>query len=234
MTDRRYSEEEVAAIFQRAAEAQQTARRQLPPGEGMTLADLQAIGREVGIPPELVTQAARSMDHAGAPATRGLLGLPIGVGRTVELNRQLSEEEWDRLVVDLRETFDARGKVSTQGRFRQWTNGYLQVLVEPTSTGDRIRMKTLNGNARVFMNTGLATLGLAAALLVMSVVGGGDASALRGLTFLSTLGLGMFSVGAIRLPGWARLRRRQMEGVAARLALAEPSPPPDSLPNEER
>ena len=58
MTEPRYNEEEVAAIFERAAEAQQTARRHLPPGEGMTLADLQEIGREVGIPPELVAQAA--------------------------------------------------------------------------------------------------------------------------------------------------------------------------------
>ena len=43
MTDRRYSEEEVARIFKQAAEAQQTARRQLPSGEGMTITDLEAI-----------------------------------------------------------------------------------------------------------------------------------------------------------------------------------------------
>jgi hypothetical protein len=41
MTDRRYSEEEVATIFERAAEAQQSARRHLAAGEGMTLADLE-------------------------------------------------------------------------------------------------------------------------------------------------------------------------------------------------
>ena len=57
MTERRYSEEEVADIFERAAQAQQTARRQLSPGEGMTLADLQEIGRDVGIPAELVSKS---------------------------------------------------------------------------------------------------------------------------------------------------------------------------------
>ncbi len=90
MTERRYSEEEVAAVFERATEAQQTARRQLPPGEGLTLADLQEIGREVGIPPELVAQAARSMDQGRRPASRTFLGLPIGVGRTIDLDRRLS------------------------------------------------------------------------------------------------------------------------------------------------
>ena len=233
MTDRRYSEEEVAAIFERAAEAQQTARRQLPPGEGMTLADLQAIGREVGIPPELVSQAARSIDRVEASASRRLLGFPIGVGRTVELDRHLSDAEWERLVVDLRQTFDARGRVSTEGRFRQWTNGNLQVLVEPTPTGDQIRMRTLNGNARTFMGTGAGLLGLGAILALVSTIGGLDAHALRGLAFLSTMGVGMFSIGALRLPGWASLRRRQMEGVAARLTLAEPTSRTESLPPGE-
>lgn len=232
MTDRRYTEDEVAAIFERAAEAQQTARRQLPPGEGMTLADLQAIGREVGIPPELVAQAARTVDRPVATASRTLLGFPIGVGQNVELDRQLSEEEWERLVVDLRETFDARGRVSTEGRFRQWTNGNLQVLVEPTPTGDRIRMRTLNGNARSFMGAGAGMLGIGAVLALVSAIGGMDAGALRGLAILSTMGVGMFSVGALRLPGWARLRRRQMEGVAARLALAEPESARDTPPPE--
>jgi hypothetical protein len=233
MTDRRYSEEEVAAIFERAAEAQQTARRQLPPGEGMSLADLQAIGREVGIPPELVAQAARSIDRVEASASRRLLGLPIGVGRTVELDRHLSEEEWERLVVDLRQTFDARGRVSTEGRFRQWTNGNLQVLVEPTPTGDQIRMKTLNGSARMYMGTGAALLGFGAISALLSALGGLDAGALQAVAFLSTMGIGMFSVGALRLPGWARLRRRQMEGIAARLALAEASRGSDALPSPD-
>ncbi|MEX2153276.1 MAG: hypothetical protein WD825_08045 [Gemmatimonadaceae bacterium] len=45
MTERRFNEAEVAAIFERATEAQQTGQRQLPSGEGMTLAQLQEIGR---------------------------------------------------------------------------------------------------------------------------------------------------------------------------------------------
>jgi hypothetical protein len=35
----------------------------------------------------------------------------------------------------------------------------------------------------------------------------------------------MFSVGAFRLPGWARLRRRQMEEIAERLTPGAESPP---------
>ena len=232
MTEPRYSEEDIAAIFERAAEAQQTARRHLPPGDGMTLAELQEIGREVGIPAELVAQAARSMDRAGKPARRTFLGLPIGVGQTVDLGRRLTDEEWERLVVDLRETFDARGKVRDDGSFRQWTNGNLQALLEPTATGHRLRLQTMKGDARGLMAGGLGLLGIAAATLVAMAVAGHLAD-FAGVAFLSAAGLGMFGLGAIRLPGWARLRRRQMEGVAARLALAAQSEPPNDLPAEQ-
>lgn len=233
MPERRYSEDEVAAIFERAAEAQQSGSRRLPHGEGMTLTDLQEIGSQVGIPADLVAEAARSLDERGRPAERTFLGLPIGVGRTVDLGRRLSDEEWERLVVDLRETFDARGTVRDDGRFRQWTNGNLQALLEPTATGHRLRLRTVKGDARGLMTGGLAMLGGAAAVLIAAASTGGLGEATRLIGFLSAIGLGTFAVGALRLPGWARLRRRQMEGVASRLALAARSRPTDDPPTEK-
>jgi len=61
MTDRRYNDEEVAAIFLRAAEGPQSLPLTLSRDEGLTLADLPEIGREVGIPPEAVSQAAQAV-----------------------------------------------------------------------------------------------------------------------------------------------------------------------------
>jgi hypothetical protein len=229
MAERRYSEEEIAAIFERAAEVQHAARRQLPPGEGLTLAELQEIGGDVGLPPELVTEAARALDCQGRSASRRFLGLPIGVGRTLELDRRLTDQEWERFVVDLRETFDARGRVRSDGAFRQWSNGNLQALLEPTAAGQRVRLRTVNGNARALMTAGLAMFGIIGAVLVGTAVAGqlADPGITRATSILSALGFGMFGLGAVRLPGWARLRRRQMEEVAERLALAVGSESPD-------
>lgn len=223
MTERRYSEEEVSQIFERAAAAQQAVRRQLPQGEGMSLGDLQAIGKEVGIPAELVVQAAQSLDHQAPDATRKFLGLPLGVGRTVDLGRKLSDDEWERLVVDLRETFDARGSVRSEGSLKQWTNGNLQILLEPAGTGHRLRMRTMHGASRGLMMMGLTMIGASAPILVVSGLQGSLAAALGALGPLIAGGAAMFSVGAARLPGWAALRRRQMEGIAARAALPPPS-----------
>ena len=50
MSDRRYDDEETAAIFLTAAENPQAAPPRAPRNEGPTPAELQEIGREVGIP----------------------------------------------------------------------------------------------------------------------------------------------------------------------------------------
>lgn len=219
MTERRFNEAEVAAIFERATEAQQTSPRQLPSGEGMTLADLEAIGREVGIVPELIARAVRTIDAGGRPTSRSFLGFPIGVGRTIDLDRRLTEDEWERLVVDLRETFDARGTVKHEGALRQWTNGNLQALLEPTPTGHRIRLRTFKGSARSLMTGGIGLFVIGASAL-MAAAWRGEVSEVLPLTLLATVGVAAFGIGALRLPAWARLRRRQMEEVAARLATA--------------
>lgn len=218
MSERRYSDADAAEIFRRATEAQHATPQSLPSSaEGLTLAQLQAIGREVGIPGELVAQAARSLTRPGTPTSRRFLGLPLGVGRTVELDRRLSEAEWEQLVVDLRETFDARGTVRSEGGFRQWTNGNLQVLLEPTPSGHRVRLRTLKGNARAWMSVGLGAMGMSAVLWVVSLVAPGAGNPGGGALALALMGLGTFGLGAIQLPAWARRRREQMEAIASRL-----------------
>lgn len=229
MTERQYTDEEVAAIFERASTADRTTLPTTTEGTGMTLAALQDIGREVGISPESIAHAARSLDQAGRPVSRAFMGFPIGVGRTIEFDRPLSDADWERLVADLRVTFDARGTVRYDGPFRQWTNGNLQALVEPTSQGHRIRLQTVRGQSRALMAGGLGALGVAAAILI-GAVATGDAGTAGGVGFLAAVGLGMFGFGALSLPGWARRRSTQIEEVLARLALASKTTRNDSLP----
>lgn len=207
----------MAAIFERATEAQHSTRRQLPHHEGMTLAQLTEIGEEVGIAPELVADAAQALDHGAQATTRRLLGLPIGVGRTVDLHRELTDEEWEHLVVDLRETFDAKGRVSSQGSLKQWTNGNLQALLEPTPDGHRLRLRTTYGNARVFMTMGAAFVGFTGAMMAAAAIAGDLGQAISSVGTIFLVGVTFFVVGAAPLPRWARTRAKQMEHVARKL-----------------
>ncbi len=77
MAERRYNDKEIAAIFRTAAEAQTNPPREVPADEGLTLSDLQAIGREVGIPADAVAHAAQAVDVRVGAASRTILGLPL-------------------------------------------------------------------------------------------------------------------------------------------------------------
>lgn len=226
MTDRRYSDDEVAAIFARAAESPQGT-----PGvarsEGPTLAELQEIGREVGIAPEAVALAARSLAVEVRTPPARVLGLPLSVERTVELGRRMTDDEWERLVVELREVFNARGTMSASGSLRQWTNGNLQALLEPTSTGHRLRLRTLNGSARGSIGTGLAFIAMSIVVAVAGGVAGHLGSSMAGVTMLALMGAALVANGAFRLPRWARLRGQQMDAIAAGLLVAGDPVPQD-------
>ncbi len=217
MSDRRYNREEVAEIFERASEKERT----LPPSTeatGLTLTELHEIAREVGISPESVSLAAESLNHAATPASATFLGLPLGVSRTVEFNRKVSDPEWEMLVADLRTTFSASGKLRYDGPFRQWSNGNLKAIVEPTPAGSRLRLRTMNANARAMLIMGMVFAGAGAATVITSNTAAGfDSSSLSGIELLGLVGLGLFVAGVVRVRGWARLRTTQFEEVIARL-----------------
>ena len=231
MPERRYNDDEVEAIFARASEVEPESPRQLQSVDGRTLAELQAIGQEAGISSEAIAMAARSLDQPAQPQPARFLGLPLGVARTVKLNRRLTDAEWERLVVQLRETFEARGRLRDEGSFRSWSNGNLQVMLEPDGEGQRIRFRTLHGQSRVLMLMGLGLVGVSVAMTIAGLLvpsGGGSGFDIIGagseLRSLALIGAAAFAYGALRLPGWARRRRDQMEALARRITQLPPDP----------
>ena len=158
-----------------------------------------------------------------------MLGLPISVERTVELNRWLSDAEWERLVVQLREVFSAKGRMSASGTFRQWTNGNLQALLEPTETGHRLRLRTLKGSARGSIGLGLVLIGTSVVVAIAGAVAGHLGSSMPGVALLSLMGLGAAASGALPLPRWARLRGQQMDAIAAGLLTLPSAPQPTPI-----
>lgn len=218
-SDRRYSEDEIAAIFKQAAEAQESARQHLSQGEGLTLAELQQIGQEAGITPAFIARAAAAVDHTG-PAARPTtyLGLPVSVARTVELPGSFSDADWERLVVDLRETFQATGKVRRDGSLREWRNGNLHALIEPTEAGHRLHLRTLKGNARTALFGGLLFFAFGLAMILTSVLAGDFR--LVDDTIIAVLfaagGMGTLGLTAYQLPRWVEERGSQMDAISAR------------------
>jgi hypothetical protein len=61
-------------------------------------------------------------------------------------------------------------------------------------------------------------LGIAAVTAIAAVVGGPSFAHLSWAAGMVVLAAGQFAIGAIRLSGWSRLRRKQMEEISKRLA----------------
>lgn len=242
MTERRYTDDEMRAIFAAASEAasaheQASDGRALesdmgspPQTEGLTIDELVEIGAEAGLPDHAITEAAMRL-YAGSTrrtsgaATLNATGvgglparldatrrLPLTVAASGQIAGPLDDEQWESLVARLRATFNATGKVQETGRLRTWRNGNLQVHVEPA--GD-----DLSGNGwqvRLFTRSGqFSQAGLVGS---MSGVGGGLLALIgqpEGGIFLAGAGLATLVWSVVGSRTWARQREAQFADIVA-------------------
>ena len=218
---RRYDEDEIAEILERAT----TNEGAIQPattgsGQGLTLEEIQEIGSEVGIAPVRISDAAQAMaSRSLVSTTKTFLGTPRSVSRIVSIDRPLTDDEWTRLVVDLRDTFDAVGKVTTQGNLRSWHNGNLQIHVEPDGDRYRVRMRTHKGNVVPRMAMSGAFMFMSVMMAMDAFGGGASFRALFPAVMFGAVGVGALAFTRASLPRWALQRAEQMEGLAARIPL---------------
>lgn len=215
--ERRYQEDEIAHIFEVAASPQPSRRTAAASADGLTLSELQAIGREVGVAPERIADAAAALDRpTSISRQRAFLNMPIGVGRSVDLPRAPTDREWEILVAELRETFAAHGSENSRGNLRSWNNGNLHALIEPTANGYRLRLGTLSGNGVAANQMGIGSFLLALVLFVVFALTGRLAEDIFIPVILAGVGSVLLAANALRLPAWAAEREAQMDHIAAR------------------
>lgn len=224
--ERRYQQDEVSEIFEAAATDRRSRTGALTSAEGFTLAELQSIGSEVGLSAARIAEAAASLElRRRALPVRTSFGMPISVGRTLDLPRAPTDHEWAMLVADLRETFHAQGRDGSRGNVRAWSNGNLHADIEPTEAGYRLRMGTVKGNVVATNQLGAAGIVMGVLLFLVLLLTGNLADDLIGPLLFAAMGATTLGYNALRLPRWAEEREEQMAHIAARaqmLIRAEP------------
>jgi len=239
MSERRFSEDEVAEILARATRPESGPGGVHPvPADppstrsgGFTLAELQDIGREAGIPPGCITEAARAVGSSGSPeAADTFLGTPRTLNQGVPVQGPMDDEAWERVVALLREVFGGKGESTRDGRLRSWRWKDVEAHLEPDPGGDgwRLRVTAWESAARIGFRVGggLALFGgLSVGVVLLTGV---DPSAAWVGGLLALLGVGIGASGALALPRWARRRAGQIGEVAEgarRLGLGDPELP---------
>jgi hypothetical protein len=216
MTERRYREDEVRKIFKLATTDKVASAPASRTPSGLTLAEMQSIGQEVGIEPDMVARAAAALDTTAPTSTRKSLGMPVEVGSLVPLPRALTDHEWEMLVSELRRIFRARGHVSAMGSIREWRNGNLHVVVEPAQTGYRLRLGTFKGDAAgINALGGFAIAASLATFLAHYLIN--DPTALIPPTLMGAGGVAALVTNWLRLPAWARKRETHFQEIAAKV-----------------
>jgi plasmid stability protein len=215
--ERRYQEHEIRQILDLAIGPDGAPAESLAAVDGLTLLQLQEVGREVGLPPHRITEAVATFQGRGVSVPRETaLGLPISVGSILSLPRNPSDREWELLIAELRTTFGGKGEMTSHGGLREWSNGTLHAFIEPTETGHRLRL----ADSRMGAVGGMLVGGffLAFALLILVVLLGKVDPGYRFAVpaFFSLIGGGLIAGSAMSLPGWAREQKRRMELINRR------------------
>lgn len=142
---RHFSEEEARRIFARAAERQ---HRRPALGEGLTLEDLQAIGREAGIDPaHVAAAAAEDATPYQPPMWAGVL---LRTQRVRRLVGPVDDVAWGRILDVLRERHQTSGAAEQIGDRRSWT------VYEGSLLGERVRIETTPEGTDLTVESGLA------------------------------------------------------------------------------
>ncbi|OZC04352.1 hypothetical protein [Rubricoccus marinus] len=174
---KRFTEADAQRIFAAAAE-RQLERKQTEPG--LSLEELEEIGRTSGLDPELVREAAMdALRPDPAATTKTVMGIPLAFRRERFVRGTVTPETWAEIVMDLRRQFDKPGLVTDIGPLREWrsvANDQQQpvtVTLSPERDGTRVVIEQSQTNAALGLGiaTGInAVMGVVFALIAVTGV----------------------------------------------------------------
>lgn len=121
-SDRRYSDQEVALVLQRAVEIEEHKPGITAAARGLTLRELHEIAREVGLSPAVIDEALTSLQNRRRSRASSFLGAPLSRKVVRAVPRDLGDDGLRRLIRITEDSVDATGTVSEALGTVRWTS----------------------------------------------------------------------------------------------------------------
>lgn len=235
MSDRRFTDKEVALILRRASELEDSRGEGSAPGRGLSLTDLQEIAAEAGINPDLIGRAVAELEDRRSLDPVSLLG-PTTVSREVRaVPNTVSEDTLAELIRLIDQEVEDQGTLQEVLGAVRWTgkSRFLstQVSLEPSDDETLVRVEERYADALRGMLHGIpASYGLILGLPIF--LEGLNLGAPLSVVLAVATGAAGWALGDTI---WRRLARKSRNRVgrlaekltmAASRALPPPEPPP--------
>jgi hypothetical protein len=108
--ERRFTDREVREILKKAVE--KGASKSLTSGQGLSLSELKAIGKEVGIDPVRLEEAARAVSQKDRSGSHGLVGAPTALHFYRRVEGEYDPTRTPEVLSIIRHTMGLHGEVS--------------------------------------------------------------------------------------------------------------------------
>lgn len=226
---RRFSDEEVGHLLERASELQLREGASADPARGLTLRELEEIAAEAGIDPELLRRAASEFD-AGRGRAPTTIDRVLGAAPTILYERrvpgQLSPEGLETIVAEIQSAAGVLGQPSLVGGTLTWRSETpnntrsLQIVVGSRAGETHIRIEEhLNQLAGGLFGGLMGGVGCGVGFGVGFGVGlGALGSVVFATVFPPTVIAASYIVARTSFATIARQRRAVLGGLAQRLS----------------
>jgi hypothetical protein len=214
--ERRFNDQEVRDILKRAVERPPS--QALVQGDGLSLAQLKAVGQEVGIDPASIEEAARVVTTARGGRAQHVLGAPLAFHLERTVSGELRPRDAPEILSLIRRTMGRHGDADQIHDSLEWTSkgdaGSRLITVASRDGRTTIRASANLTPLAVVTYLPAGLLGLFASALGIGAAEAGSAVGLMGLAAVPVL---YASVRAILARFW-RSESSKLQRVVDELA----------------
>ncbi len=164
-----FSEKQISTILRRATEMQEASKTTDP--TGLTFEELQQIAVEAGIDAKHIAAAITEQEQEGDVDERFYwLGAPTSIEMERVVAGEVADEQWQEMVLEIRQAFDLVGGAGRVGRSFEWTHDSKdqQAQVTVTSHGGQTKIRLFahypNAAALTFMTSTILAMMAAGSL----------------------------------------------------------------------